>query len=474
MAAKKRWDRPPPIAKKKKVNPLRKITVWNHRPPAKKAPAKAAVARRVGAAPAAAAPMAAPGILSSAPVSPQGSNLSAAPEASSSSYSPEQEAKDTLDQEYGPKIAALLRAKSGVGSEHTALTGATQQYGAGFDGKLAEIYAQLRTQLEQGYAKTADSYTQAQGTVQGAHQAAGAAIQQAGAAGKADVQGTANRLGLEAGMAPVQDKLSEFLALAQTQNAQSQSQSLANLGANKQSALDFTQGGINSAATEGAGARAELVKAVSGQLGGLNLQRLKSEGEIQAQLSDLETQKASALRTLVEKIKTSRAEAEREAAKEEFARQIQQNTMDIQLAKLGMAREKQSFDMEDSVIDNSRASQQLAATLRGQDLAHQDRVANTNVAKAKAGITSSTSGLKAKAPKLSAQQKKQQQQRVSANVRKFASKPTQDAFFAILTDNPTVRTAEVALKNTTDAYLKKNKINRKTLETWVRSYYRYT
>lgn len=438
---------------------------------------------------------------SSPPPSAPGAT-SAVPTAPKAEYTPEQEAKDTLEQEYGPKIAALLRAKGTVQSEHTALTGATQGYGNNFDSKLAEIYDKLRAQLQEGYTKTGSSYTQAEGAIQGAHQTAGAAIQGAGQAVQGEAAGVAARLGIGAGMGGVQDPITKFLSLAGTQNAQDQASSMSNLATNKAGALEHAQGGINAAAGEGASARAELVKQVAGQLGGLNLQKLKTEGEIQGQLTDLESQRATALRTMVQKIKEAREESAREAAKEEFAQAIQQNTMDIQLAKLGLARDKQSFDQgmdlqnfglkaQDTAFDNSMAMERLGLTQRGQDLTHARGVANLNLQKQKAGVSritntktkSSIMGTRIPmrtAPKpaakkaLNAMQKKQAQQKITASVRKNASKGTQEAFFAVLADNPTLRTAEVALKNTTDKYLKSKGISRKSLEKWIRDYYQYT
>ncbi len=422
------------------------------------------------------------------PSAPGASSTPSAP--SVAEYTPEQEAKDTLEQEYGPKIAALLRARGTVQGEHTALTGATQQYGGNFDSKLVEIYDKLRAQLQEGYAKTGASYTQAEGAVQGAHQAAGAAIQGAGNAVKGEAQGVAERLGIQAGMGGVQDPITKFLSLSGTQNAQNQASSLSNLAANKAGALEHSQGGINAAAGEGASARAGLVKQVAGQLGSLNLQKLKTEGEIQGQLTDLEAQRASALRTMVQKIKEAREESEREAIKEEFARQIQQNTMDIQLAKLGLARDKEAFDQgmalqnfglkaQDTAFDNSVAMERLGLTQRGQDLTHSRGVA---ALKAKGGTTTRTglgfNGLRSPRvtvakpkTKTEAEAKRDSQALVLKKVKTAASKNTYTSFKDVIGTSATFTQALAKINAVDDKVYKDLKVSRKALTDWVRRYY---
>lgn len=392
------------------------------------------------------------------------------PVVSSNPYSPEQETQDRLNQEFNPKIATLLRAQQqGKNTYQAGVTG-TQQYGAGFDSKLNEIYDKLRGQLQGGQQQVVGTYQQAQGAVGGGYDMVAGALSKAG---------TEAQNGL-AGMAPQESRLAQFLAMAKAQNEQGKAASLGNLSTNAASANTNIQGGIDAVAGEGATQRADLVKQVAGQLGNLNLTQLKNDGEIQRQLSNLEAQKGTAYQTLLQQVKDARTEAEATAAKDAFVQEIQENTLQIQMAKLGLATDKQGFDQgiassklgldtQKFGTDTALKQSAQALTTRGQDLTRQsvvDRIAATEA--------STIADNKAKAtPALSLIDRRKAQMRVISNLKKSASKKTIKAFYKTIEGNKDLQGAMSDLRQVKDSVLKKDGISRKSLETWINQYYLY-
>lgn len=387
-------------------------------------------------------------------------------------YTPEEEARDRIQQEWAPQIAGLMREKDAVATEHGALTTATQNYGVTFDNKLVEIYNQLQAQLKERLASTGASYSQAEGQIGQAYQGAGSAIQAAGAEVQGESRGVANRLGLGAAQDATGGRFQQFLSLLNAQNEAGKGQSLANLGAHRAASQAHGEGGIADAAREGAGARQELSKQVVGQLGQLNLVKLKNDTEIQGRLTDLERDKEAALRTMIEDIKNARAEAEREAIKEEFARRIQENTLNIQLAKLGLAQEKQAFDQQIDLARLGQADARLALTERGQNLTH----SRATAPKMSSGNARLTGGMVAKPSTIGINTgvSRAAQDYILSTAKRAASRNTYDTVKDLISRHPSYDSAYREIESQLKAnprILSDLGISKDSLVSWVKRYY---
>lgn len=206
-----------------------------------------------------------------------------------------QRAALAVNGKYSAQQSALNRSQA-KNDQNLAVGQATQtNYGQIGDAKLASVYGDLTKIAQETAGKTQQLYADAKTGVDNSYQAA--AQQQVQTAGQvnADVANTANQLGLQSAITDATKNLTSYQATAQGQLAADRANGVANiitLGADMGAAALKD---VNIMSQLGADSRRDLVNSVQNTIATLQYQHDQTSADLQAQLTDLESQRQNDL-----------------------------------------------------------------------------------------------------------------------------------------------------------------------------------
>ena len=273
---------------------------------------------------------------------------------------PEQEAMIQGDIEYKPRESALAAALAAAKATTKQGVETQQGYGTKQGENLKNIYDQLTAALQQSANATGGIFDSAKRGTQDVFEQLLSRQQNTKQGLDESMRANAEKLGLTAALDDPQKRLQNTLAelqgfsTAQNQNVQG---ALAAQGANEQA---FAQRGVGQAQNIGAQSQKDLATQVADAVAKLQLQGQGAELDYGRQQSDLGMQKQSAVRKLTHDIQQARTATERQDAEDAFARYMQEQSMEMQRARLGFdvdkANQGYQLDMQKFQLDQAKAN----------------------------------------------------------------------------------------------------------------------
>ena len=273
---------------------------------------------------------------------------------------PEQEAMIQGDIEYKPRESALAAALAAAKATTKQGVETQQGYGTKQGENLKNIYDQLTAALQQSASATGGIFDSAKRGTQDVFEQLLSRQQNTKQGLDESMRANAEKLGLTAALDDPQKRLQNTLAelqgfsTAQNQNVQG---ALAAQGANEQA---FAQRGVTQAQNIGAQSQRDLSTQVADAVAQLQLQGQGAELDYGRQQSDLGMQKQSAVRKLTHDIQQARTATERQDAEDAFARYMQEQSMEMQRARLGFdvdkANQGYNLDMQKFQLDQQKAN----------------------------------------------------------------------------------------------------------------------
>jgi hypothetical protein len=265
------------------------------------------------------------------------SALGPAPQAPS--YDPKQVALDTISQQYGSQESAINRAMQNTDNLYQTQIGAQQKYGANADQRLQAVYDALNNDLVKGQGQTSQNYDQASKSVGSSYDQATQGLSELNNQIGGQFLQNADKLGITQGAASPLSKLQQTYAMMQGTNLQNKANSLAGLSQDQANFLGLGQSGIDSSRKQGAQARADVATQVRSALAQLGLSNAQTQTEYQGQLTDLEKNKASDYRNLLQQLGQSQYEQQRQSRLDQLAELVQLGTLDTQRQYMGIRQQ---------------------------------------------------------------------------------------------------------------------------------------
>lgn len=260
-------------------------------------------------------------------------------------YSPDQQrAADIVSTQFDPQENALKRAMEMIETSLQRNITQQTQFGDNYDKRIQDIFGALTGQLNEGTARIQGIYGQAGQQIGQGYQQATNVAQGATDAVRQQLQGDAQRLGIEEGLSDPLTKLAAEMQALTSRNKASEAAAVGNvtgLGANMQS---LGVKAIMDAQREGAQSRSNLLNEVMQGIAEAQIQAGAEQHDVLGQLTDLAGIRGAALREAVAEVEQARTEQERQAALDKLAEEVHRHTINLQNRQFGL--QERQFDFE--------------------------------------------------------------------------------------------------------------------------------
>ena len=259
-----------------------------------------------------------------------------------------QSALDRVYLEMGGKERELKRALEMIQENSRYNTDVQTNYAKFGDARLAEIGRQLAETLGGNTERVQNLWGETQNNIGDYYARTSRDVDDLGQQASADIQQSANTLGLSDSLADdvVSRQLADQLRNIQEQSATSRAGAqsrAANLGGTFGSSAIQAE---SDAAREIAGNRTGLLRQVQSSIADIGRTGSSQQFDVLGQLSDLASKRGAAQRVALEDVTQARIDRQRQQRLDELASMLQQGALSLQQQQLGLQRDESLFNRD--------------------------------------------------------------------------------------------------------------------------------